>query len=106
MDAYQVADKLGAGHLMNEMYGELLRVANEVVATGKDGKVTVSLTVKKNPGDISVTVLESVGSSLPKSQAFGALFFYHDGQFYERDPRQAEMRELRVVEEPEAESRG
>jgi len=105
MDALQVANKLGAGHLLDEMHASLLRVAEDVVATGRDGRVTVTLIVKKPQGpDNVVVVQEAVTTSLPKSLPQGAMYFVDDGQFHERDPRQVEM-ELRVLDGGESELR-
>ena len=97
MDALATILKLGSGHFIEDLNAELVKVADEVLATGKPGKVTVTLTVGRPQGvEPVVTIMEVIGATMPKRDAEGAFLFLVDGQFHARDPRQAEM-EFREV---------
>ena len=59
MDALTTISKLGSGHFIEDVNAELARVAAEVIATGKPGKVTVTLTVSKPQGMDPVVTLHA-----------------------------------------------
>jgi hypothetical protein len=97
--------KLAGGRFFDELDIAFARVADEVLALGKKGSVTIKLEFDRpHAGSLMLTVKESVAVSMPKPPGTGAVFFYHEGGFHENDPRQAAMPELQVVE-PKSEKR-
>ena len=99
MDAFGAVQRLGGGHFVDELYAAILRVSEEVQATGRTGKVSVTLTVSRPKGGdpAIVTVEEAIRIALPASEATGSFFFAVDGELHQRDPRQPEL-PLRVVD--------
>src|SRR3990167_1480493 len=97
MDGLKMVRRLGGGHFFGEPHAAMLRVSEEVVATGKPGKVSVSLKVTKprNSAEPIVIIEGEVGVNFPKAESQGAFLFIRDGEFHAKDPRQTEM-ELRV----------
>lgn len=112
MDALGILQRLGAGRLLAELGEALAVTAEEVVATGKPGTVTVSLKVStKSQGDPLIIVDEIVSRASPRRDPRGAYFFALDGGLYKDDPRQTHM-EFRTIDpetgeirEPEARER-
>ena len=103
MDSLGVLQRLGSGHMMDELHAALLKVADEVLATGKAGKVTLVLKVTKPKGEAPTIVIEDeLAVGLPKVNTGGVFFFLHESQFHANDPRQTRF-ELRSVpgKEPE-----
>lgn len=95
-----MVQRLGAGHFLDDLNDALAATADEVVATGKPGTVTIKLTVStKSPGDPMVMVDEAVSRASPKKDAKGALFFAVAGALHREDPRQVRMefREVNVT---------
>lgn len=111
MDALSVLQRLGSGKLLEDIHEALTVTAQEVVATGKPGKVTVTLTVSnKAQGDPLVIIDETVSRTTPKRDPRGAVFYAVDGGLYREDPRQMRMDfrrvdldtgEIREINEPE-----
>ncbi len=98
MDALAVLQRLGTGRLLEELHEALVTTAEEVVATGKPGTVTLTLKVSNNSqGDAMVMVRETVSRSAPKRDPRGAMFYALDGALHREDPRQAVM-EFRTVD--------
>lgn len=99
MDGLHVVERLGGGHLIDEIHAALLDVAEEVVATGKSGSVTVTIKVShpKNADPLLVVMDEEVRRAMPKTDPKGAMFYAQDAELYERDPRQPDLPEFRVV---------
>lgn len=104
MDGINVLQKLGQGHLIDEMHAAILDVAEEVAATGKDGTVTVTLKIShpKRADKTVVVIDEEVKRTMPKSDPKGAMFYALDAELHERDPRQGDLPAFRVVAEPDA----
>lgn len=97
MDALGVLQRLGGGHLMEELYELLQRMAEEAVATGKAGSVTLKLTIStQSQGDPMVVIQEQLSCAPPKKDPRGAYFFAVDGGLYKEDPRQLKM-DFRMV---------
>ena len=98
MDALAVVQRLGSGRLLDELREALAATAEEVVATGKPGTVTVTLKVSnKGQGDPLVMVDEVVSRASPKRDPRGAYFFALDGELHREDPRQQVM-EFRSID--------
>ena len=99
MDALNVLQRLGRGHLIDELHAAILAVAEEVVATGQPGAVTVTLRIshdaKYDPA--LVIIAEEVKRTPPKGAAKGAMFYALEGLLHDRDPRQPGLPEFRVV---------
>lgn len=105
MDALSVIQRLGTGRLIEELVEALLATAEEVVTTGKPGKVTLTLAVSnKGQGDPLIIVDEVVSRASPKRDPRGAFFFSLDGGLYKDDPRQAKL-EFRTVDRETGEIR-
>lgn len=101
MDALAVLSRLGRGHFIDEVHAAMLDVAEEVVATGKSGKVTIVLDLV-HPDDadpVVVVVREQIKRAMPNTKPKGAMFYAHEGLLHERDPRQPALPEFRVVDE-------
>jgi hypothetical protein len=89
MDALAVLQRLGSGRLLEDLHTALVTTAEEVVATGKPGKVTLTLTVSnRSQGDPLVMVDETVSRASPKRDPKGAVFYAVDGGLHREDPRQ------------------
>lgn len=99
MDGLNVLQRLGSGHLIDEIHAALLDVAEEVVATGKSGAVTVTLKVThpKNTDPLLVVIEEDVKRTMPKTDPHGAMFFAHEAELHIEDPRQPQLPTFRVV---------
>lgn len=81
---------------MEDLADTLAAIAEEVIATGNNGKVTATFAVSKG-GDIAVIIQEEIKRSPPVKDARGAYFFAMDGQLHRDDPRQVRM-EFRTVD--------
>jgi len=102
MNALEVLNRLGGGHAPDKLAAAILRVAEEVRATGNTGKVTLTLSVSQPPGGdpALVTVQDSIGVTLPKDDSsLGAFFFAVDGELHTRDPRHPRCHPRRVTRE-------
>lgn len=105
MDALGAIQKLGSGSLVQELYLALIDVADDVIRTGNNGAVTVTLTVEQaQAGQPTVIVKEAISRRPPKEPSRGAMFFSVDGQLHDRDPRQTVM-EFRALDSSEGELR-
>lgn len=101
MDALHILERLGGGHLIEEIHAALLDVSEEVVATGKPGTVTVTLKVSHPKGADALLVVmdEEVKRTMPKTDAKGAMFYALDAELHASDPRQDPLPAFRVVDE-------
>lgn len=99
MDALSALQRLGRGQLIDDMYAAIVAVAEEVVATGKPGAITVKLTLKNEGGvgDPAIVVRETLTRTTPKRDPRGALFYALDGALWRDDPRQVRM-DFRTVD--------
>jgi hypothetical protein len=105
MDGLAILQKLGGGRLIDEMADALIKTADEVVATGKPGTVTITLKVSnKGIGDEFVMIEEQTARSSPKREPRGAYFYALDGQLYRDDPRQTRL-DFRTVDRETGEIR-
>jgi len=93
MDKGEALGRLGGGHFQDILADALVKVSEEVVATGKEGSVTVTLKVTKPKGaaDNMVTVQDSIRLTLPRRESLGAYFYLGNGAFHQNDPRQLQM---------------
>lgn len=102
MDGLNVLQKLGRGHLIDEIHAAILDVAEEVAATGKKGSVTVTLSIARavpNGDPTLIVVHEEVKRTPPKGDPKGAMFWALDAELHDRDPRSPELPSFRVVDE-------
>lgn len=105
MDALAILQRLAGGNLIREVVDALATTAEEVVATGKPGTVTLTLKVStKNQGDPFVIVEETLARAAPKKDARGAYFFAVDGELHRDDPRQTRI-DFRTVDRDTGEVR-
>ncbi len=98
MDALATLQRLANGRLIDELHTALVTTAEEVVATGKTGTVTVTFKVSnRGAGDPLVIIEETIARSAPKKDPKGAFFFAIDGALHREDPRQTTL-EFRTVD--------
>lgn len=110
-----VLNRLGGGHTIVELYEALLRVSEEVITTGKKGKVTLELSVHQaTQGEPLVTIGEKVRVTVPSRDPKGAFLYVAEGALHANDPRQTTFvirsipggqPELRTVEVAEPQPR-
>lgn len=92
MDALGVVQRIGNGHLLDDLAEALAVVAEEVVATGKAGQVALVLKIAvQQQGDPMVIVSDQITKKPPKRDPRGVLLYAVEGGLYTRDPRQVEM---------------
>ena len=92
MDAHGIVSRLGQGYLIDDLAEALATVAAEVVATGKDGQVTVTLKVStRQAGDEMVAISDTISRKPPARAPRGAFMFALDGELYHQDPRQTQL---------------
>lgn len=107
MDALNVIQRLGGGHLIDELADAIVKVSEEAVATGKPGQVTLKLKIshpQKGYEPLVVVVEDQITLTWPKQDGLGAMFFVHEGDLHRDDPRQTSF-ELREVQRDEPEIR-
>jgi hypothetical protein len=105
MDALALLQRLGQGRLIAELADALVSVADEVVATGKDGAVTLTLKLStREQGDVMVQVDEKIARKTPSRSSRGALLYAVHGELHAQDPRQTRMN-FREVDRPTADQR-
>ena len=98
MDGLGIIRRLGSGYLIEQLAEALATTAEEVVATGRPGTVTLTLKIStENQGDPMVIVRETIGRKAPCRDPKGAYFFALDGDLHHDDPRQTRM-EFRAVD--------
>ena len=111
MDPIEELQRLGGGHLLDDIYKSLVLVAEEVIETRKGGSITLTLKVAPAPGgEDRVVVSEDLKRKPPAKEPRGAIYFViGDGLLHKSDPRQivfevrqaeAGQTELRVVDTP------
>ena len=104
LDAINTLQRLGAGHLIDEIFANLVATCEDVVATGRKGSVSMSLTVQRavKDGDpTNIVILEEVKRTPPKGVAKGAVLWAVEGEIFERDPKQKPLSAFRVVQTPD-----
>lgn len=98
LDSLGTLQRLGGGHMIEELCEALVATAEEVVATKKTGSVSLTLKITKSIGEeLAVIITETIKRSSPARGERGAMFFALDGQLHREDPRQIKM-ELRAVD--------
>lgn len=101
----EVMARLGSGSFPEKLTEALTEIAQEVVKTGKPGKVTVSFEIKQFPqGEPSVAIIETIGRRPPSEPGRGMVAYAMDGELHRTDPRQIAMT-FRVVDEVTGEIR-
>lgn len=104
LDAINTLQRLGAGHLIDEIFGNLVATCEDVVATGRKGSVSMTLTVQRavKDGDpTNIVILEEVKRTPPKGVSKGAVLWAFEGEIFERDPKQKPLSAFRVVQTPD-----
>ena len=89
MDSYEIIERLGGGHFADRLAKELLRVSEEVAATGRKGGVTVTFDIEcgdPSAPDRMVSVGTSFKARLPQRSSMATGFYYYDGD-YHRSPK-------------------
>lgn len=98
MDSLAVLQKLGSGRFIDEVVDAVAKTADEVVATGKAGSVTVTLKISNSGvGDALVVIADQIARRSPKKDPRAAFLYSVDGTLHREDPRQTVM-EFRTVE--------
>lgn len=83
----EVLHEIRGGTLHDELTEQLARVVEGVSATGKAGKVTLTLTVKKGPARGTVLLVDDLKQVVPVEKD-GAIFYERDGILSTRHPNQ------------------
>lgn len=79
------------GGAVEELATELRSLAAAVTATGKAGKVVLTIDMKSNGKD-AVTITDKVAVTLPKPDPMATMFYVtDDAGLTRRDPRQPAM---------------
>lgn len=92
MNALAILQRLASGQLVEELAWALAVTAQEVVATGSKGTVTLTLTVSnRGPGETVIVVEEKISRKAPGKPARGAIFYAVDGGLFRDDPRQPQI---------------
>lgn len=105
MNALAILQRLASGRLVEELAEALTVTAQEVVATGKPGTVTLTLKVStKGQGNPLVVVEETIARAAPRRDPRGAIFYAIDGGLHRDDPRQPHL-EFRTVDHATGEIR-
>lgn len=98
MDPLAILLRLGGGQTLEDLATALVTTAEEVVATGKQGSVTLKLTLtNKHQGDVLLIIDEVISRASPKKDPRGAVFYAVDGGLYKEDPRQTPL-DFRTVD--------
>lgn len=98
-----VLGELGAGQTLEDLSHRLAQVVQAVGDTGKQGKVTLELTVAPN-GHGAVALADKITTKVPEPDRGTSLFFTDDdGGLHRRDPRQTELplRQVHTADEPQ-----
>ena len=105
MDSLSILQRFGSGELINDLAAALASVAEEVVATGNPGKVTIAIAIStQSQGDPVVIMTPAISRAMPKRESRGALFHALDGGLHRDDPRQIPL-EFRTVDVGTGETR-
>lgn len=92
MDSIAILQRLGGGLLLEELREALIATAEEVVATGKPGSVTLTLKIStKSQFDPFIAIDETLQRKPPGKDARGAWVYALDGDFHRDDPRQTRL---------------
>lgn len=93
MDGIALATKLGGGKFLEDLHANVVRVAAEVMRTGKAGAVTIKLPISlPQQGEPLLIIDQEITTSLPKVKGKGSMVFMDDeGALHNKDPRQTEM---------------
>jgi len=94
------------GHFLDEASEDLARVVNAVSETGKSGKVTIEISVKRaGQGRNSALSVQATSTvKLPKQPVDDTLMFpTPDGNLLTEDPRQQKL-DLKVAAVPSADN--
>lgn len=93
LSVLQILAGLQSGSIVNEIDGELTKLAKNVGLVGKPGKITVTLTVKpiaNVPNGLYMAA--DVASKIPQpARAVDVLFSDKEGGLHVSDPRQTDM---------------
>lgn len=80
---------LRGGHLLADLQEDLAKVVQAVDATGKAGKLTLTLTIKKVSRSGALEVLDKITSSAPEEAPLTTLMYpTPEGRLAPSDPRQ------------------
>lgn len=80
------------GELDAEIAVALIEVTDAATATGKNGAVTITLTVKPNSGSDSVVLVDEVKVKVPQPDRAAAIYYIgEDGQLQRNDPAQSDL---------------
>lgn len=97
--------ELRRGGALTDLDGALAEVVKAVVATGKTGKVTLTLDIKQLGRGGALTVTDTISTKVPKLPVPDTVFFAtDDGELVKEDPKQPKL-PLREVEAKKEELR-
>lgn len=106
MDALNMIQRLGQGRTLEDLAEAMANVADEVVASGKPGEVTLKLKFSVSAqGEAMVMVAETITRKVPARAPRGQILYALEGWLYSKDPRQPELPAFRPVEQVAAEVR-
>lgn len=78
------------GTLHDELGEQLADIVDAVVATGKAGKLVVTITVKPGPARGTVLLIDDEKTTIPRDVE-ASIFFARGGRLSRRDPDQPEL---------------
>lgn len=93
LDFAEVITDLDHGRVNAELGRKLAKIVEAVEKTGKEGKLTLQIKVKKE-GEMCMVHVEAT-SKRPEHPMMPSLFFFgEDGRITREDPRQLTLREI------------
>lgn len=95
---FETLKHLRGGEFLDEAAGKLNELVAAVDDTGKEGKITIELKLKKASRGGAISIVDSVSVKLPKQQALDTLLFATpEGNLITSDPRQANLPLVQVA---------
>lgn len=93
---------LRGGVMLDDAGDALAEVVRAVVETGRPGRVTIDLQIRKVGRSGALSIIDKVTSKVPQNERIDTLMFpTEDGNLLTKDPRQNNL-DLRTVEVPSA----
>lgn len=95
--------EIRGGAIVGELGAELQQLVSEVMATGKAGRIVLTLDVKpvKKGGDHTMLIEDDIKVKPPKHDRDGTILFATEqGALSRKDPRQPELTGLREAKKP------
>lgn len=89
---------LRGGAVLDELAEEMQRVVDAVTTTGLAGTLTLTVTVKPQPGTDAFLVSDDIKTKLPRVKSKGSLLFpTPEGNLQRNNPNQRELPGLTIA---------